>query len=156
MRDAAEGEDPRQARVDADTPELREQVKDALKAEGFRTEIWQKPEWGMVFGMIRREDEMQLHVRYYKGGVVKGEREIAHTYLEHLISPRTSAHEEIEEILDRHDVDGVEVREKRFPSRMEREMPSTRTPWKPFALGLGTLAVGTLIAKGLLGRDQLR
>lgn len=128
-----------------DTPELRERVKDALREEGFRWEIWQKPERGVAFGMIRRDDEhMQTHVRYYDGGVIKAERELCHRYIEHLVSPRESMHEEVERLLAEHGITEIDVREKEFPDRMKRDMPKTRTPWKPLALGLGAVVAGAV------------
>lgn len=130
----------------ADTDELRRRVKQALEAEGFRWELWQKPEKDAVFGMIRKEDEhMQLHVRYYKGAILKAERELCNRYLEHLVSPRESVHDEIEALLAKHDITEVDVQEKDFPDRMQNDMPKTRTPWKPLVMGVGAALVGAVI-----------
>lgn len=136
---------------------LQARVKEALRKEGFRWELWQKPEKGMVFGMIRREDEhMQTHVRFYEGGVVKAEREICHRYIEHLISPRESAHDEIERLLcEEHGITEVDVAEKKFPDRMKGKMPKTRTPWKPLVVGAGALLAGIVVGgRSLIGGDK--
>jgi hypothetical protein len=152
MADPSSGPDPAPRPEDEpagdveEPPELRERVREALQAEGFRWELWQKPKRGVVFGLIRREDEnLQTHVRYYEGGVVKSEREIANDYLEHLVSPRESAHEEVQRLLEEHGVTEVEVSEKDFPDRMDRDMPSTRTPWKPLVVGAGALLAGAIV-----------
>lgn len=131
--------------------DLSEQVREALEAEGFRWELWQKPERGQKFGMIRREDEeMQLHVRYYEGGVVKAERELANDYVEHLLSPRESVHEEVQRLLAKHGLgDEVDVREKVFPDRHQGSMPSTRTPWKPLVMGVGVALFGAVAGTSL-------
>lgn len=126
------------------TEDLPEQVREALREEGFDWTIWQKPQSGVLFGMVREEDDLQTHVRYYEDDVIRAEHEICHRYLEHLISPRESAHDEIERILDEHGIDGAEVQEKDFPDRMKGEMPSTRTPWKPLVAGVGALVVGAV------------
>lgn len=134
--------------------ERRRRVKEALRAEGFSWEPWQKPERGMVFGMIRQHacGEMQTHVRYYKDGTIKAEHEIAHHFLEHLISPRTSAHDEVEAILEAHGVHDVEVLEKDFPDRLKGEMPETRTPWKPVVAAAGAVLIGAVFGgKRLFG-----
>lgn len=134
----------------------RHRVKEALSEAGFKWEPWQKPERGMVFGMIRQHEcgEMQTHVRYYKDGTVKAEHEIAHHFLEHLISPRTSAHDEVEAILETHGIDDVDVLEKDFPDRMKGEMPSSRTPWKPVAMAAGAVLFGAIFGgKAIFGRD---
>jgi hypothetical protein len=133
---------------------IEDRVREALEAEGFRWEFWQKPESGQVFGMIRREDEhMQLHVRYFEDGTLQAEREIANDYVEHLISPRESAHAEIEAILDKHDIEheDVTVEEKDFPRRHQGSMPSTRPPWKPLVLGAGIALAGAVARFGSLG-----
>jgi len=136
----------------ADGSDLRERVRRALAAEGFSWELWQKPERGQIFGMIRRDGEMQLHVRYYEDDVVKAERELANDYVEHLLSPRVSAHEEVEEILEDHGLgDEVDVEEKRFPPRHDGvDMPRTRTRWKPLVMGVGVALVGAVAGTGLL------
>lgn len=133
-------------RTEPSTPDaaedLPEQVREALREEGFDWTIWQKPQSGVVFGMVREEDDLQTHVRYYEDDVIRAEHEICHRYLEHLISPRESAHDEVERILDEHGIEGVEVQEKDFPDRMKGEMPSTRTPWKPLVMGAGAAIAG--------------
>jgi hypothetical protein len=132
--------------------DLREQVRRALAEEGFNWELWQKPERGQEFGMIRQEGDMQLHVRYYEDDVIKAERELANDYVEHLVSPRFSAHEEVERLLAKHDLDEeVDVEEKRFPPRHDGvPMPDTRTRWKPLVLGAGVALVGAIAGRGLL------
>lgn len=132
--------------------DLAEQVREALLDAGFRWELWQKPERGQRFGMIRREGDMQLHVRYYEDGSLKAERELANDYVEHLLSPRESAHEEIEPILEEHGLEeDVEVQEKTFPARHRGgDMPSTRTPWKPLILGAGVALVGAIASRSFL------
>lgn len=145
MADPEDAPSDEGATVD-DSPELRRRVREALREEGFRWELWQKPMREVAFGLIRREDEhMQTHVRYYEGGVVKAEREISNDYLEHLVSPRESAHEEIERLLEDHGVTEVEVSEKDFPDRMQGDMPSTRTPWKPLVVGAGAVLAGVVV-----------
>lgn len=141
---------------DNEEPALQERVEAALEAEGFRWEIWQKPEKGMVMGMIRQDDEhMQTHVRLYEGGVVKAERELCHRYIEHLLSPRESAHDEIERLLcEKHGITEVDVLEKEFPDRMKGNMPRTRTPWKPVVAAAGALLVGAVFGtRSLIGRE---
>lgn len=143
-------------RASEEERERRHRLKEALAAEGFKWEPWQKPERGMVFGMIRQHEcgEMQTHVRYYKDGVLKAEHEIAHHFLEHLISPRTSAHDEVEAILEKHGIDDVEVLEKQFPDRMKGDMPASRTPWKPVVMAAGAVVFGAIFGgKAIFGRD---
>ncbi|MDX1611230.1 MAG: hypothetical protein R3185_02590 [Candidatus Thermoplasmatota archaeon] len=141
-------------RVSEDEKERRRRVREALAAEGFKWEIWQKPEKDMVFGMIRTEEDMQVHVRYYRGGYIKAETEIAHHYFEHLISPRESAHDHVEDLLAKHGIEDVDVFEKEFPERMKGDMPRTRTPWKPVVAAAGAVLVGAFYgARTLLWRD---
>lgn len=133
---------------------LHHQVREALQEEGFRWELWQKPKRGVRFGLIRRDGEdMQTHVRYYEDDVIRAEREISNDYLEHLISPRESAHEEIERLLAEHGITDVTVSEKNFPKRMKGPMPTTRTPWKPLVVGLGAIAGIAMGATRFLGNN---
>ncbi len=129
-------------RVSDAEQERRHRIREALKEEGFAWEIWQKPEKGMIFGLIRVEDDLQTHVRYYKGGYLKAESEIAHKYLEHIVSPRECAKETIEEILERHGIDDVDVHEREIPRHHRGPMPPTRTPWKPVVAGLSVALAG--------------
>lgn len=131
--------------------DLRERVRHALSEEGFKWELWQKPERGQRFGMIRREGEMQLHVRFYDDGVLKAERELANDYVEHLLSPRESAHDEVERLMAKHGLaDEIDVREKDFPPRHTGgSMPETRTRWKPLVFGVGVALVGAVAGKGI-------
>lgn len=141
-------------RISDEERERRERVKEALRAEGFRWEIWQKPERDMVFGMIRTDGDMQVHVRYYRDGAIRAETEIAHHFFEHLVSPRRSAHDLVERLLAKHGVDDVEVREKEFPDRMKGDMPRSRTPWKPVVAAAGVVVAGAVLgAKALFRRD---
>ena len=132
-------------RPSTEEKERRRRVREAFLEEGFKWEPWQKPEKHMVFGMIRRDGQMQTHMRYYRGGYIKAEHEIAHTYLEHLISPRESAHEEVERILAGHGITDVEVRHKEIPKRHRGPMPPTRTPWKPVVMAASAAIVGAII-----------
>lgn len=147
---------PDEAEDGSEDPDLREQVREALAEEGFGWELWQKPERGQEFGMIRREGDMQLHVRYYDGDVIRAERELANDYVEHLLSPRVSAHDEVEDILAKHGLDDeVEVEEKRFPPRHDGvPMPETRTRWKPLVLGVGVALVGAVAGRGLFSGGE--
>jgi hypothetical protein len=147
------------ADADADgsqQPDVRERVRRALEAEGFKWELWQKPERGQEFGMIRREGDMQLHVRYYEDDVVKAERELANDYVEHLLSPRVSAHDEVEQILVKHGLDDVvDVEEKRFPDRHDGvPMPGTRTRWKPLVLGAGVALASAVAGLGMFSGGE--
>jgi len=127
--------------------ERRRRVRRALSDAGFKWEPWQKPERDMVFGMIRNEGDMQTHVRYYRGGFLKAERELAHHYLEHVFSPRESAHETIAAILAEHDIEDVEVREKEIARRHRGPMPPTRTHWKPLAMAAGAALAGYVLRR---------
>lgn len=140
MANTSRVSEPHQA-VSVEEVPLHEQARQALHEEGFQWELWQKPKRGVLYGLIRRDGEdMQTHVRYYKDDVIRAEREISNDYIEHLISPRESAHDEIERLLAEHGITDVTVSEKDFPERMKGQMPTTRTPWKPLAVGLGAIA----------------
>jgi len=132
--------------------DLREQVRRALAEEGFNWELWQKPERGQEFGMIRQEGDMQLHVRYYEDDVIKAERELANDYVEHLVSPRfssTSTFSSRSCLARRRSTSSWA--EKRFPPRHDGvPMPDTRTRWKPLVLGAGVALVGAIAGRGLL------
>lgn len=137
----------RRVRTSPEERERRERVREAFAQEGFKWEPWQKPERGMVFGMIRQDGNMQTHMRYYRDGSIKAEHEIGHKYIEHLVSPRESAHALVEEILGRHGIADVEAKEKELPRRHRGPMPRTRTPWRPLMVGAAGLIAGTLLGR---------
>lgn len=154
MPHAEDAREPHPAVTLEEVP-LHQRVREALHEEGFQWELWQKPKRGVLYGLIRRDGEdMQTHVRYYKDDVIRAEREISNDYLEHLISPRESAHEEIERLLANHGIHEVTVSEKDFPERMKGEMPTTRTPWKPLAVGIGAIAGIALSATRFIGINK--
>jgi hypothetical protein len=125
-------------------------VRAALEAEGFRTTMMQWRHKGHAYGLIKDLGKMQIHVRVYDDGVIDAEVEVHKRYIQHLWSPRPSAHEEVQAILERHGISTHLVNEQylpqvgplrdRFPDRL----------WK-VAHVAGTTAVvaGGLVAASL-------
>ena len=85
--------------------EFLEQARDALLAEGFRSTPMQYRKKSQVFGVIKEHGhELQIHVRAFANGVIESEVELSNRYIQHLWSPRRSAHEEIRRVFEKHGV----------------------------------------------------
>jgi hypothetical protein len=107
-----------------------ESVRKALEAEGFQSTRLQWRHKGHAFGLVKDAGRMQVHVRVYDDGVIDAEIEIHKRYMQHLWSPRPSAHEEVQQILQRHGIDTDLINEQylpqvgalreRFPERLVR------------------------------------
>ena len=106
-----------------------EGIRRALLAEGFRSSPFQWRHKGHAFGLIKDLGDKQVHVRVYENGVIDAEVEIHKRYVEHLISPRPSAHKEIAAILSKHGIPTDLVNEKYLPQVGARRKlyPKTRT-----------------------------
>lgn len=81
------------------------QARSALLAEGFASTPMQYRKKGQVFGLVKEHGhELQLHARGFANGVIESEVELSNRYIQHLWSPRRSAHAEIETIFKKHNV----------------------------------------------------
>ena len=91
-------------------------VRSALEAEGFHPTRFQWRHGGQAFGLVRDEgDHHQVHVRVYENGIIDAEWELHRRYLSHAISPRPSAHREIQKIFTKHRVPVAFVNEHYLP-----------------------------------------
>lgn len=102
-----EGEQARLAYLEA--------VRAALEAEGYRSTPFQWKHKGHAYGLIKDLGEKQVHVRVYEDGVVDAEIEVHKRYLQHIWSPRPSAHEEVQRILEKHGIETELVNEQYLP-----------------------------------------
>lgn len=92
-------------RSPADLQVFLEQARDALLAEGFWSTPMQYRKKGQVFGVVKDHGhDLQLHVRAFENGVIESEVELSNRYIQHLWSPRRSAHAEITTIFEKHGV----------------------------------------------------
>lgn len=102
-----EGEEARLAYLEA--------VREALEAEGYKSTPFQWRHKGHAYGLIKDLGEKQIHVRVYEDGVIDAEIEVHKRYLQHIWSPRPSAHEEVHRILEKHGLETELVNEQYLP-----------------------------------------
>lgn len=104
---AETGEEARMAYLEA--------VRAALEAEGYKSTPFQWKHKGHAYGLIKDLGQKQIHVRVYEDGVIDAEIEIHKRYMQHIWSPRPSAHEEVQKILRKHGLDTELVNEQYLP-----------------------------------------
>lgn len=92
-----------------------EAVREALEAEGYTSTPFQWKHAGHSFGLIKDLGEKQIHVRVYEDGVIDAEIEVHKRYLQHIWSPRPSAHDEVRRILEKHGIETELVNEQYLP-----------------------------------------
>ena len=133
-----------------------ERVRTALEAEGFRSTPFQWRHKGHEYGLIKDLGHNQIHVRVYEDGVIDAEIEVHKRYLEHLWSPRPSAHREVKEIFQRHGIPIRFVNEHYLPQvgAHRRKFPKARTSVAQLVAGAagGIGIVGLYTARIILGR----
>lgn len=137
-------------------------VRTALVSEGFRPTRFQWRHKGQAFGLVKDHgDHHQVHVRVYENGIIDAEWELHRRYLSHAISPRPSAHKEIQRIFTKHGVPIRFVNEQYLPQvgAARSRFPENRTKVSHViggAVGVfGSVAVLS-IARFALRRARLR
>lgn len=146
---------------EVDTQVFLERARQALVAEGFRSTPMQYRKKDQVFGLVKDHgDRLQLHVRAFRSGVIESEVELSNRYIEHLWSPRRSAHNEITRILEKHGLDTATINtEFRTRTGAERErLPRIVTPTRPLVRGAMGIAgaVGAVAVARYLQRMTTR
>lgn len=133
-------------------------AKEALLAEGFYETPFQYRKKGQVFGVVKDHGhDLQLHVRAFDTGVIESEVELSNRYVEHLVSPRRSAHAEIKAIFEKHGLETETINEE-FQTRtgaFRERMPRTRTKTSDLvkaglgmAGAIGAVAVARFVQRG--------
>jgi hypothetical protein len=141
----AKKKEPGDDEVDAQV--FLERARQALVEEGFRSTPMQYRKKDQVFGLVKDHgDRLQIHVRAFRNGVLESEVELSNRYIEHLWSPRRSAHNEIARILEKHGLDTRTVNtEFRTRTGADRDkLPRIVTPTRQLVKG----AVGVAGAVG--------
>lgn len=137
-----------------------ERVRTALEMEGFQSTALQWRHKGHAYGLIKDLGDKQVHVRVYEDGVIDAEIEIHKRYLEHLWSPRPSAHRQVLKIFRKHGIPIHFVNEKYIPQvgATRSRYPKMRTRVSHLIAGAaGTLGVtGLYVAKLYLERVRTR
>jgi hypothetical protein len=121
-------------------------VRHAFEKEGYRSTMFQWRHRGHAYGLIKDLGDKQIHVRVYDNGIIDAEMEIHKRYLQHLYSPRPSAHKEVVEVLRKHGVLSHLVNEHYLPQvgADRKDFPKRRT--KISALLGSAAAVGGMVA----------
>lgn len=130
-----------------------ERIRSALEREGFTSTPFQWRHKGHAYGLIKDLGDKQIHVRVYEDGVVDAEIEIHKRYLEHLWSPRPSAHRQIHRIFRKYGIPIHFVNEKYIPQvgATRKKYPKRRTRVAHLIAGAaGGLGVAGLYAARLL------
>ncbi|MBW3582005.1 MAG: hypothetical protein KY455_02805 [Euryarchaeota archaeon] len=144
-------------RSPAEVAEFLERAKQALKAEGFIETPFQYRKKRQVFGLIKDHGhDLQLHVRAFADGIIESEVELSNRYVEHLVSPRRSAHAEIKAVFEKHGIETETINEE-FQTRTgstKTRMPRTRTKTTDLVKGgiglagaLGAVAVARFVQR---------
>lgn len=120
-----------------------ERVRRALEAEGFRHTHLQWRHKGHSFGLVKDAGDKQIHVRVYDNGLVDAEVEIHRRYVQHLYSPRPSAHRTVQRIFAKHHIPVNLINEHYLP-----KVGATRT-WHPKGRTRVAHVLGS--AAGILG-----
>lgn len=146
---------------EVDTQVFLEQARQALLAEGFRSTPMQYRKRDQVFGLVKPHgDRLQIHVRAFRSGVIESEVELSNRYIEHLWSPRRSAHAEIARILEKHGLDTKTINtEFRTRTGSERDrLPRIVTPTSGVVKGAMGIAgaVGAVAVARYLQRFSTR
>lgn len=132
-----------------------EHVREALEAEGFRSTRFQWRHRGHAYGLVKDLGDKQVHVRVYEDGVIDAEVEIHKRFLEHLVSPRPSAHRTVGRLLAKHGISTDLVNEHYLPQLgpMRRKYPGTRTK---VSHALGVVGVAATVAIFSVARMMLK
>jgi hypothetical protein len=127
-----------------------EAVRAALEAEGYTSTAFQWRHKGHAYGLIKDLGDKQIHVRVYQDGVIDAEIEIHKRYLQHLWSPRPSAHDEVQKVFDKHGIDTELVNEQYLPQvgPLREAFPERRTKVTTVA-GSAAAVVGGLVVASL-------
>lgn len=134
-------------------------IRSALEREGFRSTPFQWRHKGHAFGLIKDLGDKQIHVRVYKDGVVDAEVEIHKRYVQHLWSPRPSAHKEVQEVFRRHGIPVQLVNEQYLPQvgAARTRFPQARTKVSHVLAGAaGTMGVIGIYAARLVLKRMAR
>lgn len=105
-------------------------VRAALEAEGFRSTPFQWRHKGHAFGLVKQVGrDKQIHVRVYDNGIIDAEIELHKRYLEHIFSPRPSAHKAVQKIFLKHQIPLDLINEHYLPKvgAHRRAYPKGRT-----------------------------
>jgi hypothetical protein len=124
-------------------------VRAALLAEGYRSTPFQWRHRGHAFGLIKEYGpDKQIHVRVYDNGVIDAEYEIHKRYLQHLYSPRPSAHRVVQRIFTKHGIPTHLVNVHYLPQvgAHRRTYPKRRTKVSSVAVGSAASVVGGWVA----------
>lgn len=124
-----------------------DRVRRALASEGFRHTPFQWRHKGHAFGLVKDLRDRQIHVRVYENGIVDAEVEISRHYLQHLYSPRASAHRIVQRIFRKHRIPLEFVNEHYVPrvGAHRNEYPKRRTKMA-HVLGGAAGLVGGVVA----------
>lgn len=134
-------------------------IRSALEREGFRSTPFQWRHKGHAFGLIKDLGDKQIHVRVYEDGVVDAEVEIHKRYVQHLWSPRPSAHKEVQKIFRRHGIPVQLVNEQYLPQvgAARTRFPQARTKVSHVLAGAaGTMGVIGIYAARLILKRMAR
>ena len=137
-----------------------ERIRTALEKEGFRSTLLQWRHKGHAYGLIKDLGDKQIHVRVYEDGVVDAEIEVHKRFLQHLWSPRPSAHRQVQKIFAKHGIPIRFVNEKYLPQvgATRRSYPQMRTKVSHLIAGAGAgLGIaGLYVARIYLSRVKRR
>lgn len=116
-----------------------ERIRSALEREGFRSTPFQWRHKGHEYGLVKDLGDKQIHVRVYQNGVIDAEVEIHKRYLQHLWSPRPSAHRQVQAIFRKYGIPVKFVNEKYIPQvgPDRRHFPKARTKVSHLLAGAG-------------------
>lgn len=132
-----------------DSAEFLQRAREALLAEGFKDTPMQYRKRDQVFGLVKDHgDRLQLHVRAFRSGIIESEVELSNRYVEHLWSPRRSAHKEIAQVFEKHGLHTETINtEFRTRTGSERQnLPRIVTPTRQLFRG----AMGVAGAMGAM------
>ena len=137
-----------------------ERVRTALEMEGFTSTPFQWKHKGHAYGLVKDLGDKQIHVRVYDDGVIDAEIEIHKRYLEHLWSPRPSAHRQVVRIFQKHGIPIHFVNEKYIPQvgATRSRYPRMRTKVSHLIAGAASTfgVAGIYVAKLYLDRVRTR
>lgn len=130
-----------------------ERIRSALEREGFRSTAFQWRHKGHAYGLVKDLGDKQIHVRVYEDGVIDAEIEIHKRYLQHLWSPRPSAHRQVSAIFQKHGIPVKFVNERYIPQvgPDRKRFPKARTKVAHLLAGAGgALGIAGIYAARLM------
>jgi hypothetical protein len=142
------------------TARFLENARTALLAEGFRETPLQYRKKNQVYGLVKKHgDNLQLHVRAFRNGVIESEVELSNDYVQHLWSPRRSAHAEIARIFEKHNVDTstINTQFKTRTGATRDRLPRFLTPTRQLvrgAMGVAGAMGAVALARYLQRRNR--